>query len=246
MDVSNYTNQMSSISEILPNIELPKYELFNEIEHSWNITKQKYGRYLWTLSDIYHHELYFHLIKNACDNKKMYIKNPMFLEYNQSEIISSDIYFITHFNNDNDTDLICNYYFKNENIVLGLFLGTGQTGLSVTVSYIVYLNQHHILLFPGAIAASVIPNANFWLTKVSDVTTYHLDDNRYEIINNEQPLIRTIEGYNQGLFHACCTFANGIYIMDKIGIKNEIDELIIGPEDPFLIEKYYTNKYFSM
>lgn len=31
--------------------------------------------------------------------------------------------------------------------------------------------------------------------------------------------------------------------MDQIGIKNDIDELIMGPNDPFLIENYYKNKY---
>jgi len=31
--------------------------------------------------------------------------------------------------------------------------------------------------------------------------------------------------------------------MDSVGIKNNIDELIIGQNDPFLLEKYYKNKY---
>lgn len=239
MDFSNFGNKYSCIREILPNIELPDYEVFEEIDKSWNVTKEKYGSYLGPFSDVEHHKLYFHLIKNACDNKKMIIRNPMYLEYNQDEIISSDVYFITYYNNDNDIDIICNYFFEKENIVMGLFLGTGETGLGVTVSYIIYFDQKFILLFPGIIFFTVIPNSNYFLPKIYSI----IQNINIQKLNDEKPKIATIEGYNKGLFHTCCTFVNGIFIMDQIGIKNEIDELIIGPNDPFLIEKYYNKKY---
>jgi hypothetical protein len=233
MDFNSFEIKTSHIRELLPNIELCNYEVFNDVEQSWNITKQKYGNYLWPLSDIEHHVLYLHLIKNACDNKKMIIRNPMYVEYNQDDIISSDIYFITTQKNIRDY-IICNYYFEKEKIVLGVYLGTGMDGLNVSIAYIIYFDHKYILSFYGG---HIINN-----TLLSNI--YNIIQNiDIEKINNEPPLVRTIEGYNQGLFHTCCTFVNGLYIMDKIGIKNNIDELIMGPNDPFLIEKYYKNKY---
>ena len=130
MEFTDFESKMSHIRELLPNIELCNYEVFDDIEKSWNITKEKYGSYLWPLSDIEHHVLYFHLIKHACDNKKMTIRNPMHAEYNQDEIIFSDIYFMT--DGIHGGDKLCNYYFEKEKIVLGLYLGTGNTGLSVS------------------------------------------------------------------------------------------------------------------
>jgi len=237
MDFENFGKKMSSIREILPNIELCNYEVFNDIEKSWNVTKEKYGSYLWPLSDIEHHVLYFHLIKNACDNKKMIIRNPMHAEYNQDEIISSDIYFITQ--GEYDEDLICNYYFEKEKIVLGLYLGTRNTALSISVAFIMYFDNKQILSFYNAIH-NRFDNITKKLLPVIYNTIQNID---IEKTNSEISLITTIEGYNEGLFHTCCTFVNGIYIMDKIGIKNNIDQLIMGPNDPFLIEKYYKNRY---
>ena len=237
MDFSNFSHKTSNLNEILPNIELPKYDLFNEINNSANISKQKYGDYLIPLSNLENHELYFHLIKNACDNKKMIIRNPMFLEYNQPEIISSDIYFID--TGIYDKDFIFNYYFEKENIVFGLFSGSGTTGLSIGPAYIIYFNNNKVLSFYNALIEKFNELINTVLPKLYNI----IKNINIEQINNETPLIRTFEGYNHGLFHTCATFLNGIYIMDQIGIKNEINEIIIGPNDPFLIEEYYKNKY---
>jgi len=238
MDFSNFGNIYSCIREILPNIELPNYEVFDEIDKSWNITKEKYGSYLWPVSDVEHHKLYFHLIKNACDNKKMIIRNPMYEHYNQDEIISTDIHFMTNYRSDNDIDnIICNYYFEKYNIVLGLFLGTGMTGLGVTVSYIIYFNEKGILLFPNSL--DIISHSTYFLPKIYSI----IQNINVQKLYEEKPIIATIDGYNNSLFHTCCTFVNGIFIMDQIGMENEIDELLIGPNDPYLIEKYYIKKY---
>ena len=251
MDISNFSIGWTSMREILPNIEVCKYDIFNDIQHSWNTAIQKYGQYIWSERIVEDFFLYFHLIKNMCDNKKMIIRNPLYLEYNQPEILSSDVYFITRYTDTYEhghehpipeyspVDLISNYYFERENIVVGIFLGTGDVGLHITVAYIIYYNQSKLLLFHHNNEHYDMKNYKYYLPKIYDI----IQNINTEKVNSETPLIRTIEGYNQGLMHALCTFVNGIYIMDSIGIQNNIDELIIGASDPYLIEKYYRNKY---
>jgi hypothetical protein len=100
------------IRSLVPVIaNFPTYEVFNEIDRSWNTAIQKYGHYLQPFSDIERHKIFFHLMKKACDNKKMIIKNPF-----EKEIICSDIYFITHLTCDNDNDFVFNYYFEKKNL----------------------------------------------------------------------------------------------------------------------------------
>jgi hypothetical protein len=231
----NYScEEFLNIATLLPiSKSLPEYEVFNEIESSWNIAMQKYGHYLQPFTDIERHKILFYLIKDACDNKKLTIKNPF-----KDEIISSDIYFITHLTSDNDNDLVFNYYFKEQDIVLGLLSGSGITGLAITFAYIIYRKEKRIFFFKG-LNFDIQQNANYFLPKIRDV----VESINIEKINSEPSLIRTLEGHNVGLFHTCCTFVNGIYIMEQIGINNDIDEIIMGPNDPFLIEKYYRNRY---
>jgi hypothetical protein len=236
MDFNCFDNKWSNVNDLLPS-QVINYELLKEIELSANLAKEKYGEYS-ILSDLKHHESYFHLIKTACDNKKMIIRNPLYVENNQPEIISSDIYFFT--NTIHPSDLICNYYFEKEQIVLGIFLGTGRTGLSITVAYMIYLNSKQILTFFSDVCRQLTDVENSIAFPKIYNSIKNIDAAK---INDEKPLIRMIYGFNIGLFHTCCTFLNGIYIMDKIGINNDIDELIMGPDDPFLIEKYFMNKY---
>jgi hypothetical protein len=225
------------IQEILPNLVKINYEQFDYIDKAWEVTQIKYGKYLWPFSDVEHHKLYFHLIKNACENKKMIIRNPMYAQFNQNEIIESDVYFLTK--GVSNEDVICNYYYKNENIVLGIFLGTGNTGLNITIAYIIYFENKHILTFYHA---QEHLNNNL-INLVFSQIKIKLENLIYEDIDNQPSQVSTIEGYNFGLWHTCATFVNGIHLMQEIGIKNNIDNLIIGPNDPFLIEKYYKNKY---
>jgi hypothetical protein len=222
------------IKNLLPfNVNFPTYDVFNEIDRSHNEALQKYGSYLWPLSDTERHKIIFHLMKHACDNKKMIIENPF-----AREIICSDIYFITHLTSDNDQNFVFNYYFEEKKLVLGLLSGSGTTGLAITFAYIIDINEKKISFFNG-INFDIAQYTNYFLPKILEV----IDTINFEKINSEKPLLRTLEGYNNGLFHTCCTFVNGIYIMDEIGIENDIDEIIMGPNDPFLIEKYYKNKY---
>lgn len=233
MSLEEFTHEEKNVRDILPPHLLScKYDLFNEINDSANKAKEKYGNYLWPLSDLEHLELYFNLIKNACDNKKMIIKNLL-----NNEVIESDIYFITNLYHDGDYNFVFNYYYEKENIVLGLVSGSGVTGLSINVAYMIYFNEKKIFHF-DLIVVNTYTHA-YYLPKIKEIIeTIDIDK-----INSENSRITTLEGYNTGLHHACCIFLNGIYIMETIGIKNNIDELIIGGHDAFLIEEYYKNKY---
>jgi 2-polyprenyl-3-methyl-5-hydroxy-6-metoxy-1,4-benzoquinol methylase len=234
MSFNYFSGGFLDIKSLIPVIaNFPNYEVFNEIDRSWNVAIQKYGHYMHPFTDIERHKLFYHLMKKACNNKKMIIKNPF-----EKEIICSDIYFITHLTCDNDNDFVFNYYFEKKKLVLGILSGSGQTGLAITFAYIVNINENKIFFFHG-INFDIVQHTNYFLPKILQVVS-KID---IEKINSEPSLIRTLEGYNHGLFHTCCTFVNGIYIMDQIGIKNDIDEIIMGPNDPFLIEKYYKNKY---
>ena len=223
-----------SIKSILPVNILPEYEIFNDIESSWNTALQKYGTYGEYPSDIEYHKIFFYLIKDACDNKKLTIKHP-FLD----KIISSDIYFITHLTSDDDDNFVFNYYFKEKNIVLGLLSGSGITGLCIKFAYIFFSDRNLVYFFEGNESINVKKYAGYFLPKIKNIIK-NID---IEKINLEKPLIRTLEGYTYGLGHGLCTYVNGVHIMGQVAIKNEIDELIMGPHDPFLTEKYYKNKY---
>lgn len=249
MDPSNFSISHTTMRDIMPNIPLCKYDVFNEIDHSWSQSIQKYGFYIWQRIHLDERELYFHFVKSMCDNKKMIIRNPLYLEYNQPEILSSDVYFITRYmdtptQHGNQTpvyvvDLIANYYFEKENIVVGIFLGTGDVGLDITLSYIIYFNQSKILLFHHLNERYDIPAIPYYLPNIYNI----IKNMNIESIRDETPLVRVMEGYTAGLFHGLCSFVTGVYIMDTVGIKNNIDELIIGQHDPYLLEKYYKNKY---
>jgi hypothetical protein len=249
MDFSNFSISWSCMAEILPNIEIPNYDVFTELHNSWNNSIQKYGMYIFDHrinNDLF---LYFHLIKNMCDNKKLTIKNPLHLENNQPEIISSDIYFITRYSDNYNhghsipnyypIDLIANYYFENENIVVGILLGTGDVGLHITVAYIIYYNQSKLVLFHHLNERLDCQSYPYYLPKIYDI----IKNINTDTIKNEVSLVRTIDGYNFSLFHTLCSFVSGIYLLDSVGIKSNIDEVILGPNDPFLIEQYYRNKY---
>ena len=248
MDPSNFSISHTTMRDIMPNIPLCKYDVFNDIDHSWNKSIQKYGSYIWQRSTLDDMELYFHFVKNMCDNKKMIIRNPLYLEYNQPEIMSSDVYFITRYS-DKPTDhgddsacvidLVANYYFEKENIVVGIFLGTGDVGLHITLAYIIYFNQSKLLLFHHLNERYDMPAIPYYLPNIYNI----IKNMDIESIRDETPLLRAIEGYILGLFHGLCSYVSGVYIMDSVGIQNNIDELIIGQHDPFLLEKYYKNKY---
>jgi hypothetical protein len=231
----NFENHFLDIVKIIPEtIEIQNYDVFQEIENSYNATIPKTGRYLYPLCDLDIHKLYFHLIKNACDNKKMVIKNPL-----NDKTIESDIYFITHLTSDVDNSFIFNYYFHEENIVFGLYSGGEVVGLSTQApAYLIYLNERKYFGFNG-LSNNWLHFSEYYLPIVVE-RAMNID---VEKINLEKPLITTFEGYTLGLFHACCSFVNGIYIMDQIGLKNDIDQIIMGLNDPFLMEKYYRNKY---
>jgi hypothetical protein len=249
MDLSKFSIGYTSMRDIMPNTRLYKYDAFKDIDNSWNTSIHKYGAYIWGANNVEDMELYFHLVKNMCDNKKMIIRNPLYLEYNQPEIISSDVYFITRFSDkplDHPgrelvyvIDLVANYYFEKENIVVGIFLGTGDVGLHITVAYIIYFNQCRTLLFNHLNNRLDIPAYHYYLPNIYNI----IQNINIEKMRDEMPLIRTIEGYSPGLFHGLCSYVNGVYIMDSIGINNNIDELILGFNDPYLLEKYYKNKY---
>lgn len=248
MDPSNFSISHTCMRDIMPNIPLCKYDVFNDIDHSWNQSMQKYGSYIWQRSHLDDMELYFHFVKNMCDNKKMIIRNPLYLQHNQSEIMSSDVYFITRYSDkltyhgDNSAyviDLVANYYFEKENIVVGIFLGTGDIGLHITLAYIIYFNQSKLLLFHHLNEKYDMPAIPYYLPNIYNI----IKNMDIESIRDETPLLRVIEGYPHGLFHGFCSYVNGVYIMDSVGIQNNIDELIIGQHDPFLLEKYYKNKY---
>jgi hypothetical protein len=154
-DLSNYIMNVINLNEInviqvfnynfdfvYPNINNENnnlYNLFKSYKKYYNDNKTPI---LTQYYNLVNHENYFYWIESCIKNKSVSIISPK-----TGKIITTDKYFIIMYEHNCDKYLnsIVNYYFEEEDIVLGLGLGTGNF-LSTMETRILYIYNHHELV----------------------------------------------------------------------------------------------------
>ena len=218
------------VKDILPTFEKCGDDdcIFNQINSSWKNRMTKLENY-GSMDHLYwnpeYSEDYFYFIKKACNEKKITIKNPL-----TNELITSDVYFLmTEKNNSKYPNLICNYYFKENDIILGISLGTSQHSMHSSILYMISFENKKKILFS-------ILNCDTLLTDVNIKKMYnYVQEIKVTDVNNYPIINKTIYGYHPAIGHNLCNDFTGIYIMNKINFINNMDELILGPNDPYYI-----------
>jgi len=179
------------------------------------------------------HELYYYWIEKMINEKCMTIKSPK-----TGKLISTNKYFILSYPVDNTEFLysIANYYFIDENIVVGIGLGTGSSlaGMQTRVLYI--YNHEDFTLHYSYDSYDV---DKFKIEKLPIIIKSMMAMNIMEDLNNNQPEIVTWYGYHNNMGHNLFNDITGLYILDKTGLINKIDKIYIGENDPFYFHEYF-------
>ena len=217
------------LDDILPDIIFEeKINIFDYIKERSKIINP--DNYLFPMTHYEHHEKYFYFIKNMCDNKKILIKNPL-----SNQLISSDIYFLTEHNNI-EIRLIANYYFKNENMLLGINLGSG---LYVSVLYFINLTTRDFFMFENYVDFEYCFNNDNYFQNIYNI----IANTNFEDINNKIGTIKTVYGDYFNITHNLINELTGLYLIEEFGSKNIIDEIILGNYNHYYVDKYFKNKY---
>ena len=175
------------------------------------------------------HKKYFYWIKDCLKNNKISIKSPY-----TNNIIYTDLYFIISI----DTTMkypytICNYYFIEEDIVIGLGLGTGTGPMETHILYIINFKNKHFYYNWAKDINNFIDNIlqNILFNK-NKLLNFNKDELKYSNIS--------IYGYHNNLGHNLFNDISGLYILDQYNIPKYIDKIIMGSHDVFYINKYFT------
>jgi hypothetical protein len=178
------------------------------------------------------YRLYLSWIYDSINNKKISITSPI-----TNKVIYTDKYFITTNYADNSPSKysICNYYFENDKILLGLGLGTGNNPQETSMLYMYCIDSNKILYdwinysYQTFITTTLPPILKF------------LDNNiilhNFEIMDSK---VTTIYGFINNMGHMLFNDYTGLYLIDSFGIPAKIDEVITGPYDIFDIKHYFT------
>jgi hypothetical protein len=213
------------------------YELFSNYKKYYDDNK------IFKLSNFYNllnHENYFYWIESCIKNKCVSIISPK-----TGKIISSDTYFIILYEHNSDKYLnsIVNYYFEEEDIVLGLGLGTG-TILSSMETRILYIYNHHELVLHYSYENMYIETFNQKLFPLIIKNIVKINFEK-ETINKYKSQVITLYGYHTNLGHNLFNDMTGLFILDQAKTFNNIDKVILGNNDPFFIHKYL-NQYNNL
>ena len=245
-DLSNYTFNVMNLDElkvieifnynfdfIYPNKNNQNnslYELFSTYKKYYDDNKIVRPTEYYNL---HNQENYFYWIESCINNKSVSIISPK-----TGNIISSDKYFIItyEYNCDKYLNSIVNYYFEEEDIVLGLGLGTG-TLLSTMETRILYIYNHddmglhysyqnmHINIFKQKLFPLIIKN----MIKINF---------EKEVIDKCKSKVITLYGFHTNLGHNLFNDMTGLFILNEAKTFNNIDKIILGNNDPFFIHEY--------
>jgi hypothetical protein len=169
---------------------------------------------------------------DAASNKKISITSPI-----TNKVIYTDKYFITtnHLQKSHFNYSICNYFFDNEKILLGLGLGTGNNPQETSILYIYCIDSNQILYdwinysYDKFITDTLPPILNF----VNNNIIFH----NFEKMDSKTTLIY---GFLNNIGHMLFNDYTGLHLIDSVGIPDTIDEVIIGPYDIYDIKHYFT------
>ena len=238
LKISEETNVNELYTENVLN-PLHKNKIFEKINESWNKTKQS-AKYWQTNSKYWNtsrFENYYYFVEDAIRNKKITIINPY-----TNEEITSDTYFLTTepticgFSN-----LICNYVFPNENLILGISLGTAMHSMFAEIIYLISIDDGDLFF----LKYSFVNYDNLTKREYLDVLCRQL--NKYKVGDAGDvgdvghSTVKTIYGFHSAIGHTLCNDYTGLNILshDNGILLSNIDEMIIGPNDPYFIADYY-------
>ena len=180
------------------------------------------------------HEKYYNWIEKAVNDRKITIKSPK-----TGKIISTNKYFIISYPIDNTNFLysVANYYFIDEDIVVGVGLGTGSflAGMETTILY-VYNHEDYTLHYSYKSYDDIKFKTEILPLIIKNMITMNITDNL-----TEKDEVITWYGYHNNLGHNLFNDITGLYILHKTKLLNKVDKLYIGENDPFFFHEYFYN-----
>jgi len=218
----------SHYSRLLETYQRKENSVFDEYRSGYkktlNISDYAKNDSYWSLEKF---EDYYYFFEKCCKEKKITIINP-----STNRSISTDIYFITAEGNYYGfPNLICNYCFMEENIILGISLGTGELGMFCGFIYLIDYNIKKINRY------SHCEYRQYYSEEYTDSLFKTKEKIKNMNIDNIPIKIKTIHGcYINTSSHNYFNDFTGVYIMNRMGFKNIIDEVVIGPNDSLNIE----------
>ena len=214
-----YISYFNLINKI-KNIKNTKLDEIKILQHSNPIINDITLKIKTNLSKIHHwdkvsqplyNNLYLSWFNECINNRKISIISPI-----NNKIIYTDKYFVTNnLDNENTKYSVCNYYFENEEIILGLGLGTGNHPQEAHILYIYCIKENNILY--EWINYSFEDFKNKLLVKILFIFNNVIKKHNFEMINSK---ITTIYGYMNNMAHQLFNDYTGLYLMDYSKVHN--------------------------
>ena len=174
----------------------------------------------------------FYLTKHLIINKCLTIKCPF-----TSNIITTSDYFLTKGTNNCagvPNDVMCNYHFIKEGIIVVFSLACNDKFNNMYPVYILSLNKSKIISI-HINGWSNIPVENYqdYYRKICKILK------KLKYSSNESPALTTLYGSVNALGHTLFNELTGLFILDYNKLTPYIDNVIVGPYDPYSISKYF-------
>ena len=173
--------------------------------------------------------LYFIWIQNSLNNKSISIRNPF-----NNKVISTDRYFIYVFKKNELVWTAIAHYCFYDNIIMGLGLGTGCGGLESKILYIICLKSKRILYNWHEMDISIFNNNLNYIFK-----KYNIFKQNYKYFNKLESNITTLYGFQNNIGHTLFNEITGLFLLERENIIKNINEVLIGTFDVFLIKEYF-------
>lgn len=245
-ELSNYTFNSINLNEIKV-IDIFDYNfdfVYPNKNNENNNLYELFGTYkkyvddnkIFKLGNFYNlnnHENYFYWIESCIKNKSVSIISPK-----SDKIITTDKYFIItyEYNCDKYLNSIVNYYFEDENIILGLGLGTG-TVLSTMETRILYIYNHNDIILHYSYENMSVDIFKKQLLPLIIKNMIKMNFEK-EAINNYKSQVITLYGFHTNLGHNLFNDMTGLFILNEAKTFNNVDKIILGNNDPFFIHTY--------
>lgn len=173
--------------------------------------------------------LYFIWIQNSINNKSISIRNPF-----NNKVIISNRYFLYLFKRNEQVYTAVAQYCFYDNIIMGLGLGTWLGGLETRILYIICVKTKNILYNWHEMDISFFSeNLNYIFEK------YNLFKINYKYFNKLDSKVTTLFGFQNNIGHTIFNEITGLFLLKTEDTIKNINEVIIGTFDVFLIKEYF-------
>jgi hypothetical protein len=230
LDVENYKKNIITCMqlqevELINHIQQINSELLDKIEKNINKFITKYDK----ITSPYINKLYLSWFTDSIINKKISIVSPI-----SNKIIYTDKYFITNsYYTEKTVFSVCNYYFDDEEIILGLGLGTGNHPQETHILYVYCINENK--LFYDWINYSLENFKNNLLKKINIYAT-EIKNHDFDIMKSK---VTTTYGFMANMGHMLFNDYTGLYLIEYHNLYKNIDEILFGPHDVYKIKNYF-------